>query len=994
MNNSNPTHSRIQILVVALLLIAVSLSGMKSAQAIAAPGFMELFEKHGAMMLLIDPQDGVIVDANSAASDFYGYPREQLRRMTIQQINTLTREQVAVERKRAKSELRNYFIFRHRLAGGEVRTVEVHTQPFEFDGRTLLFSIVHDGSKSEKISDAMRYQTANLEASIEKSVQAVERRNHWIIAILGVLSALMTLMIIKLWQAKSLVLKSQIELESEHQQLSAVLDGTNVGAWTWNVQTGETTFNERWAEILGYTLEEISPVDIDTWMSLAHPDDLEFSGELLQQHFEGKFDYYEAEARMKHKDGYWVWIFDRGRVWQWTEDGKPLMMSGTHLDITEQKQSAEMLKNSESRLRSLFELSQFGIALNDLETGEFIELNHSLHKAAGYSKEEFLKLRYCDITPKEYESKDAAQLENLRATGRYGPYEKEYIHKDGTRYPVLLNGVLLKDPTTQRQLIWSIIEDITHSKQTQLDLQAAKEVAEEASRAKSEFLANMSHEIRTPMNGVIGMANLLLDSGLTQEQHDLARTGKNSAESLLSLINDILDFSKVEAGKLELEPVDFDIGALMDEFGTTMAFRAQQKGLEIICPANPVQYQWFNADPGRIRQILTNLVSNAIKFTEQGEVAVYYTLQQQTTERTQIKINIVDTGIGLTIEQQGLLFERFSQADGSTTRKYGGSGLGLAISKQLVELSLRTQDHLGGPGKGSSFWFTLDLANAEKQSTSSASNELKNLRILMADANATNRQLFKLLFESWGVKYSFSENGQVLMNSLREGVTSGRPYDVAIIDLHLPGIDANQVGAQIAAIPELAGLPLVALSLAGQHGDKKQLETAGFTNCVSKPIEQSTLYNVLLRVIGVSAREGFSDDRVEQGELSNARARVLVVEDNLTNQLVAKGILEKQGMSIDIVENGEEALDALELSHYDMVLMDCQMPKMDGYEATRQIRNPQSKVMNHNVPVVAMTANAMQGDHEKCIAAGMDDYISKPVDPTKLRNALKRWLPS
>jgi len=338
--HKNQAKSVKQILVCNFLLIALLLLSMTSVKASAAPGFMELFEKQGAIMLLINPEDGMIVDANPAASQFYGYSREQLQQMSIQQINTLAREQVATERARAKSEQRNYFVFQHRLAGGEVRSVEVHSHPFRFGEQTLLFSIIQDISESGKSSEAMQHQTENLESTIEIGVQAVEHRNIWIMVILGVLSVLMTVMTIKVWQARSLAVKSQRALESEHQQLSAVLDGTNVGTWTWNVQTGETVFNERWADILGYTLEELSPVNIDTWMAFAHPDDLEHSEECLKQHFDGKLDYYEMEARMKHKDGHWVWVLDKGRVWQWTEEGKPLMISGTHLDVTARKKAA------------------------------------------------------------------------------------------------------------------------------------------------------------------------------------------------------------------------------------------------------------------------------------------------------------------------------------------------------------------------------------------------------------------------------------------------------------------------------------------------------------------------------------------------------------------------------------------------------------------------------------------------------------------------------
>ncbi|MEP1447392.1 MAG: response regulator [Paraglaciecola sp.] len=628
------------------------------------------------------------------------------------------------------------------------------------------------------------------------------------------------------------------------------------------------------------------------------------------------------------------------------------------------------------------------------EQGIIESFNPAARDIFGYTEAEVIGKNVTMLMPEPYHSKQNGFPDNRNNATDSELVNKgdEFIgqRKDGSTFPMEL-GVSELTIDNDKHFV-GITRDITQRQQTKTALKNAKINAEQASLAKSEFLANMSHEIRTPMNGVIGMTNLLLDTPLNPEQHNFAKIVKSSAKSLLSIINDILDFSKVEAGMLEMESIDFDMGLLMNEFGTSIAVRAHDKGLELICPANPLFDQCFRADPGRIRQILNNLVGNAIKFTEQGEVAVYYHVQQQTESRTKVLVEVIDTGIGLSEEQQAGLFERFSQADGSTTRRHGGTGLGLAISKQLVEL-------MGGEiginstlGKGSTFWFTLDLENAEASATSNFMANLSEQKILVVDDNLTNRTLLGHLLTNWQVEYTLAEDAKEALTLLKEASVQKQPFSIAIIDMQMPEMDGVQLGKKIKNTLAISNTHLVMLTSQGKRGDTKKLKAAGFNAYLTKPVDQTVLYNTLLQVAKITTDDAPIFNEYSSRQSPQFNARVLVVEDNVINQVVAQSMLEQLGIQSDLAANGEEALKALESFPFDLVLMDCQMPVMDGFEATRHVRSPQSKVLDSSIPIIAMTANTMAGDREKCIDAGMNDFISKPVESFKLQQVLEHWL--
>ena len=579
-------------------------------------------------------------------------------------------------------------------------------------------------------------------------------------------------------------------------------------------------------------------------------------------------------------------------------------------------------------------------------------------------------------------------LGSLRA---FSEEELEFIDIAGLHIAIAIQ-TLLSHITTQTQARELSIRQeelrITNEK-----LEEKARDLELTSKYKSEFLANMSHEIRTPMNGVIGMTGLLMDTDLNDEQRHYAETVRGSGDALLSLINDILDFSKIEAGKLEIETLDFDLNDLLGDFAEMMALKAHEKGLEFICTASHETPALLQGDPGRVRQILTNLVANAIKFTNKGEIDVRASLDSETDKTAIIRFTVRDTGIGIPEEKRSTLFDQFTQVDASTTRKYGGTGLGLAISKQLTEAMSGNIGIYSELNRGTEFWFTIRFLKQSSQKRQDLpSPDIQGAKILVVDDNETNREILHVQLNTWGMCPQEVPDGESGLQRLKEAADIGEPFQLAILDMQMPEMDGEMLGRAIRSTPLFDDTLLVMMTSLGQREDKKKLGEIGFAAYLTKPVRQTDLFTSLISVLAGHKENTWQP--ITRSSIHGMKLeghRVLLAEDNTINQKVGLGILKKLEIHADAVANGREAVKALSTIPYDLVLMDCQMPEMDGFEATRIIRSTHSNVLNHDIPIIALTANAMSGDREKCLEAGMNDFISKPFNPETLASTLQKW---
>jgi two-component system sensor histidine kinase/response regulator len=650
--------------------------------------------------------------------------------------------------------------------------------------------------------------------------------------------------------------------------------------------------------------------------------------------------------------------------------------------------SREQNRQTEERYSAFMNHLPAIASLTD-EDGRYLYVNQPLSDAFNMRSEDLVGKTIADWMPEAVESNRKHDREVL-ACGGTMQFDDELRTADGSvRYWLSFKFPL--GVHDGRKLIGTVAVDITARKEWEVQVQQAKEEAERANRAKSEFLANMSHEIRTPLNGIIGMTDLALDTGLNSEQREYMDTVKFSADSLLTLINDILDFSKIEAGKIDLETADFDLRDNVETTLKTLAVRAHQKGLDLHCEVDPGVPDTVSGDSSRLRQIILNLVGNALKFTEKGEVKVSVQNESEVDKGPNLHFTVSDTGIGIPPEKHDHIFKAFSQADSSTTRKYGGTGLGLTISTRLVDMMGGKMWVESEVGKGSRFHFTLRLPPVEARHVPDPSGHslrtLQGVKILVTDDSATNRRIMQGILSRWGINVTLAEGGNHALEELSAACTAATPYALLLTDLQMPDMDGFTLVEKIRQRKELTALAIMMFSSAGQRGDGARCQELGVSAYLPKPIRQSELQGAILRVLHAGDSKGqiplVTRYNVQDTAVPTVSLRILLAEDNLVNQRLAMRLLEKRGHQVTLAGNGQAAVTAAEKDTFDLVLMDLQMPEMDGFEATAALRAREKETGIH-LPVIALTAHALKGDRERCLEAGMDGYLTKPIRSQEL----------
>jgi PAS domain S-box-containing protein len=738
--------------------------------------------------------------------------------------------------------------------------------------------------------------------------------------------------------------------------------------------------NGTWVETLGWTDVELRA---RPFVDFVHPKDRQATLDETAKLFNGATTV-DFVNRYLTRGGEWRWI-----EWNAKVAAGDQLIYATARDVTERMRAELRVRFQAGLLDAVGQ----AIVATDL-TGAITYWGPGAEAIYGWTEQEVLRRNIADVLP-PMSPDGPAEMTDAPARGQSRTHVRELARRDGSTFLAEITDTPVLDDDGRMVAGIGISTDVTAREEANAELAQARDQALQASVVKSNFLANMSHEIRTPMNGVLGMTELLLDTALDPRQREYAETVRTSGDALLTIINDILDLSKIEAGGLELESIDFDLTGVIDDIAELLAGPAQAKGLELVVDV-PDDVPALRGDPGRLRQVLTNLVGNAIKFTSVGHVKVSARVVEAAEDRTAVRLQVDDTGIGIDADQAGRVFEPFAQADSSTTRQYGGTGLGLAITRQMVEmmgghLALESQ-----VGAGSSFGFVLSLPRALADVVSPAPADvdgLRGARVLMVDDNATNRIVLNEYLTGYGMTVEEADFGFTALDAARRAVAAGRPFALVVSDMHMPGMTGVELATALAADPKIAGVPMVLLTSSGDDREMGPARLAGISDRLTKPVRRDRLRASLALVLGgaglATAAAAAGSPSTGDGGHAPSRGRVLLVEDNLVNQKVAAAMLGGGGYLVDLAVDGEEALRAVQARDYDVVLMDCQMPRMDGYQAAAAIRTWEGE--GRHVPIVALTAGAMEEDRVRALAAGMDDYLAKPVKKADVLAAVGRW---
>jgi PAS domain S-box-containing protein len=786
-------------------------------------------------------------------------------------------------------------------------------------------------------------------------------------------------------------LKKRLEEEAARWQL--VLDANNDAIFDWDIQQGTMFRSPRWKQMLGYGASDL-PEAHDLWTEQVHPKDLESVREKLEAHLRRETEYYFAEYRVRAKDGSYRWILDRGRA-VWDESGRAIRLVGSHTDIDRLKKTEEQLRKSEEFLAAVVQNSNELITIVD-SRGVVLFHNNAIEKVLGYKAEDRVGKSVLELVyPEDLPAAKATMADILVKPA--SSVTIRFRHADGSiRYLEALGTNLIENPSVRGIVIHS--RDVTAAKDAEAklrrqseELAKAKEQAEAAARAKTEFLAMMSHEIRTPMNGVIGMTNLLQDTALDVRQREYLSVIRSSGEALLDIINDILDFSKIEAGRMEIEAVDFKLATVVGEAAEMVSQAAHSKNLELIVSLDNRLPENVNGDPGRLRQVLLNLLSNAVKFTERGDITVRVALHSRSRQAIFIHFSVADTGVGIDEIARKRLFQEFSQGDASTRRRFGGTGLGLVISRRLVELMGGEIGFDSVESQGTTFWFTVRM---EPRGGIAHDPRIgRGKRILVTDDNQTNRIILEEMLSKMGAEVVCADSAEEALRAIERAESSGSRFDLAILDYQMPLVDGLMLARKLRADPRLASLKLVLLTSAVPPGLAAEAKAANIASVLTKPPRREVFVNNIASLLNQSERvvkeKGFADPM--PAESPRFSGHVLLVEDNAANQKVATLMLQRLGLRVSIAGNGVEAVAAFRACKYDLILMDHQMPEMDGIEATHRIRRMEGS--GRHTPIVALTANVLSGQREECMAAKMDDFLAKPIRSAELSEKLALWLP-